>query len=353
MKIRFPMFFIALTVCLNSSSLYAFEYYEDFERYETSSNRSDAYNGLISKDNSMKFSKGFSKRLVSIKGKIHAINEPIPSSPDNAKILKANPSESRKGDCESCVMRFINRGSPDMSKDSWSEERFSLNPNALPRGEKGLTNFWLQYDQYIPKNYHHRGTSTSGGRKVLAIFSDQYSIHDGVSYPTFIVGATPIPSWGVDASYIDYAFQTHSPGKSPSSRRFTLERPGQIKKMIIDPNVDLGHWQRRTLHLRMPTSEESEDGVVEFWVQRLADTEAPMNPEKLLENYNGNFHGGSRNYLNKGYLLGYSNAGYNHDVTILIDNIILSDDVRSIDRSAIGVDEYREALPNSPKLEVY
>lgn len=348
MKIRPFSFFIALSVLTASSSIHAFEYFEDFERYKLGIHTSSEYNVNISSKNPVIFSSGFSSRLVSLDDRIQEIDEVVPNPPKNPKIVKAAPSGSRTGDCINCAMRFVNKGSLDLSKDSWSEQRFSLNADALQRGEKGLTNLWLQYDQYIPKNYHHRGTTSRGGRKVLAIFSDGYSISKGIAYPTFIIGGSPRPSHVKDASYIDYNFQTQKPGEKAGDRRYTLERPGQVNKMLINPNIDLGHWQRRTLHLRMPTAEGANDGVIEFWVQRLAETENPMAAEKLLENNNGNFYGGSRNYVNKGYLLGYSNAGYNYDVSFLFDNLILSDDVYSIDGSAIGIDKDENYPPNVP-----
>lgn len=338
MRIHSCIFIISFVALFSSSDACAFEYFDDFERYQIDFDAPSEYNKKAAENNSVVFSNGFSKRFISLNDPVHAIDEEIPNSPKNSKIVQANPSKLRKGNCKNCVMKFVNKGSLDLSKDSWSEQRFSLNSNALPKGKKGLTNFWLQYDQYIPENYHHRGTMSGGGRKVLSIFSDGYSVTNGIAYPTFVIGARPIST----VSHIDYAFQTHKPGASKGARRFTLGALGEIKKMIVNPSIDLGHWQRRTLHLRMPTSEGSNDGVIEFWVQRLAETNTPMAPEKLLEKKNGNFYGGARNYLNKGYLLGYSDAGYNHDVTFLLDNLIITDKINSIDSSAIDL------TPNSP-----
>ncbi len=361
MKMHPFVFVIMLMVLFSSSSVYAFEYYDDFERYEIGSDSSSEYTNMITDKNPVVFSSGLSKRLVSLKDPVHAIVEVIPDSPKNPEIVRVDPSKLRTGDCIDCVMQFVNKGSMDLSKDSWSEQRFSLNPDALPSGEKGLTNLWLQYDQYIPKNYHHRDTSPASGsgygdgRKVLALFADGYSLQGGVAYPTFIIGATNYKSDKDDIDYtdvgfIDAKFQTPVPG---SSDRFRYTGIGvQVQKKLIDPSIDLGHWQRRTLHLRMPTAEGTNDGVIEFWVQRLAETAFPMAPEKLLEKFDGSFYGGSRNYLNKGYLLGYSNAGYNYDVTFLLDNLILSNDIQSIDSSAIEVDMDRKFPPNPPSIQI-
>jgi hypothetical protein len=117
---------------------------------------------------------------------------------------------------------------------------------------------------------------------------------------------------------------------------------------IILPAVDKGYWQRRTLHVVMPTSSTSQDGTVEFWIQRrVGESDSYVN--KLVDFHQGDFYGYDQNYLNSGYLMGWSNNGYDHDVTYIIDNFIVSDSKSEIDLNAI-LESDRKFPPNPPKM---
>jgi len=96
--------------------------------------------------------------------------------------------------------------------------------------------------------------------------------------------------------------------------------------------VDSGHWQRRTYHYKMPTSEMSNDGVVEVWLQKNVEMETPLAIEKLVDIHNGNFYGGDSNYINRGYILGYVNEGYDEQTSYYVDNFALGPTAVSIGR---------------------
>jgi len=212
----------------------------------------------------------------------------------------------------------------------WSEKEFQIKEN--------LTDLWLQYYEYIPLNYHHRGTSENGGRKVLAIFSDDYSNSgpDGVSYPTFIIGASPYGTSKPGSSYLDFAFQSALPGGSIGSRQFDLTGIAEANYVLIDLDIDLGHWQRRTLHIRQATTQEAQDGILELWVQRHAELSSPMTEEKPVSRFDIKFYDPNRNYLNGGYLLGYANAGFEETTEFYIDNFAIGSSAESIGRGDLA-----------------
>jgi hypothetical protein len=341
------VFTLQLMLVFSSSNAVAFEYFDNFERYVMGSDFSSEYNKITSAENAVIFSGGVRVKLVNYNIDASG-NEMVPDSPRNPKVENSNPSESRVGDCINCAIQFTYPGSSDLQADAWSEQRFMINPKFLPAAQKGLTEIWLQYDQYIPKNYHHRDPNPAylseytAGDKVLSLFGDSYSD----PYPTYVIerqykrkvaeGEDLIP----DASYVRSTFYSTD---ATATRRY-YESVGDIpRRMIIDPRIEKGHWQRRTLHLKLPISASSNDGIIEFWVQRLADTASPIT-EKLIDISSGNFYDPIRPYINAGYLMGWSNNGYNENVTYLIDNLILSDDIKSIDSSAI----YANTLPNYP-----
>ncbi|WP_372997849.1 hypothetical protein [Marinobacter sp.] len=354
MKLTFVLF---LLTTFGFSSAVAFDYHDNFEGYEGHTGFSDGYNKVLTSKNSVNFSPGVETTVLSLSGSIPGIGEIVPSSPKNSKVDSAVPSDLRTGGCIDCVISFEYEGTDDLSEDAWSEQRFALNPEALPSGADGLQNIWIQYDKYIPRNYHYRDADSAGatnwfggGHKVLALYADTYS---GLN-PTLIIGRLfkrqdstgPLPLDGT--SFPTMNFSTKDP--ATGQRRWFKDMGFSMgEKIIIDPEVDKGHWQRRTFHIQMPTSETSNDGVVEFWIQRRAETGSSIT-EKLIDVKNGNFYGGNQNYINSGYLLGWSNTGYNQDVTYLVDNLIVSDDVDSIDLSAIEVAGDSDFRPNAPTL---
>ncbi|AKV94694.1 hypothetical protein ACP86_00050 [Marinobacter sp. CP1] len=222
-----------------------------------------------------------------------------------------------------------------------------------------MTNFWLQYDLYIPENYHFRDPEPNasnwygGGDKVLVVWADENS--DPIKPMLQIArlmkrNGSSGETWDPDTAYLEYWFASFDP--VTGERRFFDDKGIEGGyQVLIDPVIDRGNWQRRTLHVRMPTSEGSNDGVVEYWVERRTGTDRSIT-KKLIDVKSGNFFGGNKNYLNRGYLLGWSNAGYNYDVTYLIDNFILANSIDSIDASAIKASSNENRLPNPPSLTI-
>jgi hypothetical protein len=359
MKIPFYLTSLIVFYLFSSANASGFEYFENFENYEEGVDFEKGYNQLISKNNSIIFSSGVATKLISLNGPIHGITEDVPIPPQNEKIENSMDHSLRTGDCTNCVIQFSNSGSSDLSIDAWSEQRFLINPSYLSSEEQGLKDFWIQYDQYIPKNFHYRDsdadTATNwygGGVKVIALFADDYSNLN----PTMIIGRLlkrmdsqgPVSLNG--ESYADFNFSTKDP--ISNERRWFSNMGFELgDKMIIDPLVDIGHWQRRTYHVGMPTSNASNDGIVEFWIQRRLGTENPI-VEKIIDVSNGNFYGGGQNYINKGYLLGWSNTGYNTDVTYLIDNLIVAKDAQAIDRTAIFTSFTLTSPPSAPDVRI-
>jgi len=230
--------------------------------------------------------------------------------------------------------------------ESWSEQRFEINQAVL--GKKGVQDFWLQYDVYIPSNYKlHDANPTSGnyvggGHKVLTLFADAYS------YPntTLILGEvffrkTKTGAAGDDGSgYNDGTLSTYKNGE-----RIYTYFPADDNRIIkwMDALTDLGTWQRRTLHFKMPTSETSKDGMLEVWLKRANGTIM-----KVIDRKNETFYGYNQNYINAGYLNGWNNDGFESETFMLVDNVIMSDDVSAVDPSAIFLGS--KSMPPDAKL---
>jgi len=261
----------------------------------------------------------------------------------NPKI--SNVSIARPGGESSALLFYYRAG-----KDSWSEQRFWINKALL--GRQGLEEVWLQYDIYIPDNLKlvdqnpTSGQYLGGGMKVLALYADAYS------YPntTFILGAmfSRKNSAGLP-QYDNHVYNMSSLSWYKDGARiyenYGVDSTGTAK--WVDGDIDRGSWQRRTVHFKFPTKDETSalpkrNGIVEVWIKRHDGTIL-----KLIDSVAGAFYG-DKNYFNGGYLNGYNNDGFEQETNILIDNVIITENSEAIDKTAIiGV-----ARPLAPSAKV-
>lgn len=83
---------------------------------------------------------------------------------------------------------------------------------------------------------------------------------------------------------------------------------------LFDKENDLGKWMEIIIHLKI-ASESNNDGVIEVWKKG-----AEYINVKNLPNHSGL----GFNYYERGYLLGWSNSGYEEETVFYIDNVIFS-----------------------------
>jgi hypothetical protein len=340
-------------VCLSAS------YYEDFDGYVANTEfAKPELNRQLGEKLPVAWNDSVRVHVVSL-------DEPVPGIEDGPSRSPEHPfaSKNSKGAdgssslcVENCAVRFRYPGDKSLDADSWSELRFRLNKEFLGE-KKGLTDIWVQYDQYVPEDYHYRSvnpdnrTIFEGGHKEFVLFADQYSGFN----PTLIVGSliktSDIGHPELDStSYLNYTFifPKHGTAGEELERDYCCGGMKDEGDPIIMPAVDRGYWQRRTFHVTMPTSPTSFDGVVQFWVQhRVGEPDSFVT--KVADDREGDFFGGDQNYLNSGYLLGWTNNGYNEEVVYLIDNFVVSDSKSGIDLNAITESD-RVFPPNPPVL---
>lgn len=199
--------------------------------------------------------------------------------------------------------------------DAWAEERFEITDAAL-NGRSGLKEIWIQYDQFIPTNYKNRSVADRWGSKAVTLYANTYAS----GHPRLIVGNVTGPT-SLDA-YIR--------GDMRHDGIYTGFDNQYTGPASIDRSKDLGKWQRRTLHVKLPTNSSSNDGVIEYWI-RHGDNVV----RKHIDISNGGFLDVNEGFFKNGYLLGWSNPGFDEPTHFLIDNFILSESVQHINRGAI------------------
>ena len=110
---------------------------------------------------------------------------------------------------------------------------------------------------------------------------------------------------------------------------------------VIEQSIDNGKWQRRTIHVKLPTTQSSNDGIIEVWIRHGNNV-----VEKHVEILNGDFRDVDEPWIRHGYLLGWSNNGFAEPTSFLITNFILAESALHIDRDAIVY----VAPPNPPTV---
>lgn len=189
-------------------------------------------------------------------------------------------------------LRFTFEGGAT-GEDAWSEQRLSF---------PDQTELWVAYDLYVPENYTHRQESGASNNNFLAIYR---------------------------APYTDLGFHLNwslNPDDNGGSNLFLHRYRNGTEQAARPPADDLGasvlteanrgQWVRIETFIRVPSSADSNDGVMRIWKNGTLVTD-----ETALNNYGGD----NENVFNELYLLGWSNSGFAEDTVFYIDNLSLSE----------------------------
>lgn len=171
--------------------------------------------------------------------------------------------------------------------DGWSELRFDLGGNY-----KELT---IQFDLYIPANYEHRNSTGPDNNKFFRLWhtSGGYSTDDEK------IGASLKPSSSSTGSGMVMEWRdtaNEGVGVQDSASNF------------IVPN-DYGKWTKFVIYVKSPT--DSTPAVMRFYKNGTLFTQTTAAI---------NYIPGTQGYR-YGYLLGWSNSGFNQETVFYMDNV--------------------------------
>ena len=187
------------------------------------------------------------------------------------------------------VADFRYEGSSDLSADAFAELRFDL-------GEV-YPELWLQYDLYIPAHYHHRDAESSDNNKMLRLWHTEYSDEEKVGFS----------AWQNTNGFSTATADWRKIGEGIGSKG------ARVDDFITAD--DLGKWMSLKVYVKAATA--NAPGTFKLW----KNGELVMDNEDILENYATDEEHGYR----KGYLLGWSNSGFNEETHLLIDNVVFSE----------------------------
>ncbi len=178
--------------------------------------------------------------------------------------------------------------------DAWSEQRFEL-------GGKHKE-IWIKYDLYVPTNYYHRTQSTSGNNKSFVhMWASDYD-HSGWG------GGFEIWPDGTGAGHLAYhnfsPDQPHRQDSTHNSRGIEL--------------TDRGKWIQIIAQVKLATSANN-DGEARVWKTREGGQKELIFEQTRLPIYNA-----AENYIERGYIFGWSNSGYAETTSFYIDNVVIA-----------------------------
>ncbi len=191
-------------------------------------------------------------------------------------------------------LRFSFRGNPDLSKDAWAEQRFTL---GTPNNE-----IFMRYYIYFPSNYVIRDAIGATNTKFFRLWGDNYNspIKVGLSINhTMQVGfKARITGWPRELS-------------CSGSIGFI---PKQIQTRWKLSKEYLGKWICFEFHIKKDAG--SGDGMLQMYVNGKLKID--------LENLSWAGAPCSPGYFLNGYLMGWSNSGFNQDTSVYIDDVVFS-----------------------------
>jgi len=186
---------------------------------------------------------------------------------------------------KSLKFTFAAGGSGD---DAWSEQRFNVGENA--------NELWMEWWMHYPSNYAHRNDSPSNN-KFFRLWGNDYNSSNKV-------GASTWASGGGDRLEFD---RNVSGGIGPVGQSFSGFPPA------------LNQWFRVRVHVRYPSGGGGQNAALQMWIgDNLVIDNGPSQLSDMVYN-------SSAPYWNAGYLLGWSNSGFDQTTNIYIDDFKIWD----------------------------
>lgn len=217
----------------------------------------------------------------------------------SAEIPGVTRAKPRSG---TCSLRFTFVGNTNLSDDSWSEQRFMFG--------KRLSEVWIQWYQYFPNGteglgarWYHRDALGPDNNKLLRLWDDDYMNYN------IKAGFSTLPAGGDSQLNTEYLYHTSDGVGHAVSNIGPWTR--------IANSSTRGTWVKFKAHARVASSSTAKDGVIQFWMNDVMIANFTTLP--LYSALTG-----GKNYFRNGYLMGWSNSGFNSTTNTYIDDVIIS-----------------------------
>jgi hypothetical protein len=208
--------------------------------------------------------------------------------------------------------RFEFKGNPNPSAHSFAELRFDLG--------RLYPEIWVQFRLFVPANYKHRyPNSSASNKKLFRLWPQGYNDVEKVGFQMW--------RRGDDLSSVQGDWNTGS-GIGPK---------GDYAAAFIT-EMDKGKWMTIRIHAKAPTS-STQHGTLRLW----------KNGTLIINNSNSvnNFKSGESHAFRYGYLLGWSNSGFDVDTYLNIDDVLFATTSSGLD-SGSGSPSLPPSTPSGP-----
>ena len=201
--------------------------------------------------------------------------------------------------------RMLYNGNTDLSEDAFTELRFDL---GTPK-----QTVWLKYDLYIPHNYYHRdGIGSDNNKGFFHLWNGNYNTAKQLTY---------INWWPTSSgkSSISNGWKTND---NVSRHRFDQNDINNYEKdgdgvIAIDPQSMAGRWVEVIIHCRAADIGVN-NGATQIWL----DNNLIWSVVDANNHYIDNID--NANLFTAGYILGWSNSGFNEDTAFFLDNVVFA-----------------------------
>lgn len=182
-----------------------------------------------------------------------------------------------------------------------AEQRFSLG--------KGYPEIWFRYWIRIPHNFiHENPTGSSANNKWFALWMDDYSQHGE--------GQTIVWNfWPQDDASSRFTYSLSNTPSGPAGHH------AEYRDFIRYPE-DQGRWMQVVLYAKISSSPEASDGETKIWRRWEGEAEYTLISESVGRNFVPPESGPQG--WGGGYIMGWSNSGYEENTEFLVDEFTVS-----------------------------
>ena len=202
-------------------------------------------------------------------------------------------------------LRFHFAGVP-IEEDGMSELRFYLPGPA--------SELFISYDLYIPENYYHRDTGygSMNNKSLFQLWSGNY----GAVASNVFIGVEQWPTLPGSGEATGDSFPSIRMGSNGDDLGHTYgSRLDFGEGEHIMRVQDRGTWQNYSAYVKL-SDQDNANGIVEIY----------RNGELVVRKTNIDNYSQRGNFLDRGYLLGWSNSGYTEDTVFYVDNFSISNE---------------------------
>ena len=196
---------------------------------------------------------------------------------------------------------FLYHGKPS-GQDSTAEQKFELG--------RPVTEVWVKYFIRFPRNYFHRADSPSNNKFFYFWSKDYQDEGDEVSWHLWASGDTG----NSVLTYVTFDEYGHHPNL----------KDGIPKPVFVDRSRDLERWIKVILHWKRQSGPDEADGVVQVWASDRDGSLRNLISATNLTHTWGRYS--NYNFVDRGYVLGWANSGFEQDTDICIDDISFSEE---------------------------